>query len=40
MDQDFTSLLEWHGFDESELAKEDLEMIGPLAGGYGAYLVK
>jgi hypothetical protein len=40
MDQDFISLLEWHGFDESELAKEDMEMIGPLAGGYGAYLVK
>jgi hypothetical protein len=38
--QDFISLLEWHGFDESELAKEDLEAIGPLAGGYGAYLVK
>lgn len=40
MDQDFISLLDWHGFDESELAQEDLEMIGPLAGGYGAYLVK
>lgn len=40
MDQDFISLLEWHGFDESELAHEDLEMIGPLAGGYGAYLLK
>ena len=40
MDQDFVSLLEWHGFDESELAKEDLETIGPLAGGYGAYLIK
>lgn len=40
MDQDFISLLEWHGFDESELAQEDLETIGPLAGGYGAYLVK
>ena len=40
MAQDFISLLEWHGFDESELAKEDLEAIGPLAGGYGAYLVR
>jgi hypothetical protein len=40
IEQDFISLLEWHGFDESELAKEDLEAIGPLAGGYGAYLVK
>lgn len=40
IEQDFVSLLEWHGFDESELANEDLEMIGPLAGGYGAYLVK
>ncbi len=40
IEQDFISLLEWHGFDESELAQEDLEAIGPLAGGYGAYLVK
>lgn len=40
IDQDFISLLEWHGFDESELAQEDLETIGPLAGGYGAYFVK
>ncbi|MCA9961905.1 MAG: SAM-dependent methyltransferase [Anaerolineales bacterium] len=40
VDQDFVSLLEWHGFDESELDTEDLRMIGPLAGGYGAYLVK
>ncbi len=40
IDQDFISLLDWHGFDESELAKEDLEVVGPLAGGFGAYLVK
>ena len=40
VDKDFISLLEWHGFDESELDKEALEAIGPLAGGYGAYFVK
>jgi hypothetical protein len=40
INQDFTSLLEWHGFDESELNTEDLRAIGPLAGGYGAYLIK
>lgn len=40
VDKDFISLLEWHGFDESDLDKEALETIGPLAGGYGAYFVK
>jgi hypothetical protein len=33
-------LLEWHGFDKSELAQEDVEAFGPLGGGHGAYLVK
>ncbi|MEJ2747784.1 MAG: SAM-dependent methyltransferase [Anaerolineae bacterium] len=40
IDQDFISLLEWHGFNESELNTEDLKAVGPLAGGYGAYLTK
>ena len=33
-------LLEWHGFDQSELGKEDVESFGPMGGGYGAYLYK
>lgn len=36
----FISLFQWHGFEESDLAKEDLESFGPMGGGYGAYLVK
>jgi hypothetical protein len=36
----FISLLEWHGFDQSEMAKEDVQAFGPLGGGYGAYLIK
>jgi hypothetical protein len=36
----FISLLEWHGFDQSELGGEGAEAFGPLGGGYGAYLVK
>jgi hypothetical protein len=35
----FVSLLEWHGFKESELGKDDAAAFGPM-GGYGAYLVK
>lgn len=34
------SLLEWHGFAESDLAKEDAAAFGPMGGGYGAYLTK
>ncbi len=34
------ALLEWHGFDQSELGKEDAQAFGPMGGGYGAYLVK
>jgi hypothetical protein len=34
------SLLDWHGFDKSELAKEDAEAWGPMGGGFGAYLTK
>jgi SAM-dependent methyltransferase len=36
----FVSLLEWHGFDQSELSKEDAEGFGPLGGIFGAYCVK
>lgn len=36
----FTSLLEWHGFEQSELADEDVEVFGPMGGGYGVYLIK
>ncbi len=33
-------LLEWHGFSQSELGKEEVEGFGPMGGGYGAYLIK
>jgi len=33
-------LLEWHGFDESQLGQEDIETFGPMAGAKGAYLMK
>jgi hypothetical protein len=36
----FTSLLEWHGFDQSEITEEDLEAIGSTGVGYGGYLIK
>ncbi len=36
----FISLLKWHGFDQSEMATEDIAAFGPMGGGYGAYLVK
>ena len=36
----FISLLEWHGFDQSELSEEDAVAFGPMGGGYGAYLYK
>ncbi|RPI94584.1 MAG: hypothetical protein EHM40_06030 [Chloroflexi bacterium] len=38
--QGFISLLQWHGFDQSELGKEDVAVYGPMGGGYGAYLIK
>jgi len=38
--QGFIPLLEWHGFEQSELGKEDIAAFGPMGGGYGAYLVK
>lgn len=39
-DNDFVSLLAWHGFDESIISKDDMGSVGPMGGGYGAYLVK
>lgn len=36
----FVSLLDWHSFDQSELAHEDAQAFGPMGGGYGAYLIK
>jgi SAM-dependent methyltransferase len=36
----FIPLLQWHGFDESELGQEGVEAYGPMGGGYGAYLIK
>ncbi len=38
--QGFKSLLEWHGFSESELATEDRTVFGPGGAGYGVYMVK
>lgn len=37
---DFIPLLEWNGFSQSELSKEDVGAFGPMGGGYGAYLHK
>ena len=34
------SLLEWHGFDSSELTPEDIEAFGATGAGYGGYLIK
>jgi hypothetical protein len=36
----FVPLLEWHGFNQSELSKDDVKVYGPMGGGYGAYLIK
>jgi hypothetical protein len=36
----FVSLLEWHGFDQTELAEEYEEYFGSTGGAYGAYLIK
>ncbi len=38
--QDFISLLEWHGFDQSEMSAQDRQAFGPAGAGYGVYLVK
>ncbi len=36
----FISLLEWHGFSQSDFANKGVEDFGPMGGGYGAYLVR
>jgi hypothetical protein len=36
----YIPLLEWNGFEQSELGKESVDSFGPMGGGYGAYLVK
>jgi hypothetical protein len=36
----FVSLLNWHGFDQSDLTEDEVRGFGPVAGGYGAYLFK
>jgi hypothetical protein len=38
--KDFVPLLEWNGFDQSELGQEDVGAFGPMGGGYGAYMYK
>ncbi len=39
-DKGFVSLFQWHGFEQSDFANEDVESFGPMGGGYGAYLTK
>ncbi|MEA3337970.1 MAG: SAM-dependent methyltransferase [Chloroflexota bacterium] len=36
----FVSLLDWHGFDESDLGEESRDAFGPTGAGYGVYLEK
>ena len=36
----FVPLLEWHGFDESELDEDGATGFGPMGGAVGAYLIK
>jgi hypothetical protein len=36
----FISLVEWHGFNQSDFAGKGMEDFGPMGGGYGAYLTK
>lgn len=38
--QDFVSLIDWHGFDQSLLAQGDKSAWGDAGGNYGAYLIK
>lgn len=40
LDGNFIPLLEWHGFDQSELSKEETKTWGLAGASYGAYLVK
>lgn len=36
----FISLLEWHGFDQSDVDQDATAAFGAMGGSYGAYLVK
>ena len=36
----FVSLLEWHGFEESEFVGDPENAYGPTLGGHGAYFIK
>jgi hypothetical protein len=36
----FVSFLEWHGFEESVLSKEDKDSFGPFGSGFGAFLTR
>ncbi len=36
----FVSLLDWHGFGESEMNQNERNAFGPAGAGYGAYLIK
>lgn len=40
METDFISLLDWHGFNQTELSKEDISAFGPFGSGHGVYLRK
>jgi hypothetical protein len=35
-----TSLLDWHGIEETELQQEDRDAFGPTGAGYGVFLTK
>jgi hypothetical protein len=38
--KEFIPLLEWNGFEQSEMGKDDLRSFGPMGGGSGGYLGK
>ncbi len=40
VENDFVSLLEWHGFDDSVFSAKDRAILAKSGGGYGAYLIK
>ena len=40
VENDFISLLEWHGFDDSVFSAKDRAILAKSGGGYGAYLIK
>ncbi len=39
-EQGFIPLLKWHGFEQTDMSKEDQHTFGPGGMGYGAYLIK